>query len=88
MEGGDSRIPQAASDNRSAGIATSKYVTKTERDMLWADIYAESALPKEYGKNPSYVKAKIKRNKKILEERRRKGKDKNGNYSITVPLKR
>lgn len=69
-------------------IATSKYATKTEKDMLWADIYAESALPKEYGKNPSYVKAKIKQNKKILEERRRKGKDKNGNYSITVPLER
>lgn len=68
--------------------AGSKYATEAEKDMLWADIYAESALPKEYGKNPSDVKAKIKQNKKILEERRLKGKDKNGNYSTTVPLER
>lgn len=69
-------------------IATSKYATQAEKDMLWAEIYAESALPKGYSKNPSYFRAKIKQNKKTLEERRRKGKDKNGNYFTSVPLER
>jgi len=50
--------------------------------------FTESVLPKEYGKNPSYVKAKIKQNNKTLEERRRNGKDKNGNFSTAVPLER
>lgn len=71
-----------------AEIATSTYATEAEKDMLWADIYAESVLPKEYPKNTSYVKAKIKQNKKVLKQRRLKGKDKNGNYSTTVPLER
>lgn len=69
-------------------VAGSKYATEAEKDMLWTDIYAESALPKEYGKNPSYVKAKIKQNKKVLKQRRLKGKDKNGSYSVAVPLER
>lgn len=69
-------------------VASSKFATETERRTLWEGIYAESALPKEYCKNPSNGRAKIKQNKKILEQRRRKGKDKNGNYSTEVPLER
>lgn len=69
-------------------VACSKYATEEERNMLWEDIYARSVLPKEYKTNPSHVKAKIKQNKQVLKQRRRKGKDKNGYFSTDVPLER
>ena len=69
-------------------VACSNYATEEERNMLWEDIYAKSVLPKEYKTNPSHVKDKIRQNKKVLKQRRRKGKDKNGNFSTDVPLER
>lgn len=69
-------------------VAYSAYTTEAEKTMLWDNLYSVSVLPKEYKTNPSHVKAKIKQNKQVLKQRRRKGKDKNGNYSTTVPLER
>ena len=69
-------------------VACSNYATEEERNMLWEDIYAKSVIPKEYKTNPSHVKDKIRQNKKVLKQRRRKGKDKNGNFSTDVPLER
>lgn len=69
-------------------VANSQYITEAESDMLWENIYAKSILPKEFKTNPSHVKAKIKQNKKVLKQRQRKGKDKNGKFSTPVPLER
>lgn len=69
-------------------LILSEYATKAEKDMLWENIYTQSVLPKEYKTHPSYVKDKIRQNKKVLKQRRRKGKDKNGNYSTEIPLER
>lgn len=69
-------------------IVCSEYTTDDERAMLWENHYNVSVLPKEYRLNPSYAKNKIKQNKMVLKQRRRKGKDKNGNFSTPVPLER
>jgi len=69
-------------------VMTSQYTTKAERDMLWENISLQSVLPKEFKTNSAHVKDKIRQNKKVLRQRRRKGKDKNGNYSTQIPLER
>lgn len=69
-------------------VVNSQYATEAERDMLWENIYPKSVLPKEFKTNPAHVKNKIRQNKKVLKQRRLKGKDKNGNFSTTVPLER
>lgn len=69
-------------------VVNSQYTTKEERNMLWENIYPQSILPKEFKTNPAHVKDKIRQNKKVLRQRRRKGKDKNGNYSTQIPLER
>ena len=69
-------------------VVNSQYATAAERDMLWENIYPQSVLPKEFKTNPAHVKDKIRQNKKVLRQRRRKGKDKNGNFSSSVPLER
>ncbi len=69
-------------------VANSEYVTEDEWDLLWEDVYPKSLLPKEYMTNPSRVKSKIRENKKIIKQRQRKGKDKNGDFSSEVSLER
>ena len=69
-------------------VVCSEFATEDEKAMLWENHYNISVLPKEYRSNPSHVKAKIKQNKQVLKQRRRKGKDKNGNFSTDVPLER
>ncbi len=69
-------------------VVCSEYTTESEKAMLWENHYTVSVLPKEYKSNPSYVKNKIKQNKMVLKQRRRKGRDKNGNFSTPVPLER
>lgn len=69
-------------------IIESKYTTESERDVLWNNVYAVGALPKEYETDPDYVKAKIKQNKAVLKERKQQAKDKKGKWSTIVPIER
>lgn len=69
-------------------VLYSEYTTDAEADMLSKGCFTVSALPQEYKTHPSYVKDKINQNQKVLKQRRKKGKDKNGNFSYSVPLER
>ncbi len=69
-------------------VYNSEYTTPDEAALLLKDYDVVGFLPKEYKSNPSYVKDKIRQNKKVLQQRRRKGKDKNGIFSTPVPLER
>lgn len=69
-------------------VLYSEYTTDAEADMLSKGCFTVSALPQEYKTHPSYVKDKIKQNQKVLKQRRKTGKDKNGNFSSSVPLER
>lgn len=69
-------------------VAESKYLTSEEKKILWNDIYAIEALPKEFESNPAYVKAKIKQNVSVLKERKKEAKANNGKWSPRVPIER
>lgn len=69
-----------------AEIYRSKYTTDEERTMLAKDIYDTGFLPREYAKTPDLVKAKNKRNKEILRQRKMEAKANKGKFSTKVPL--
>ena len=69
-------------------IYKSTYTTDEEREMLGEDIYYYGFVPKEYRKSPGLVKAKIKRNKQILRQRKDEAKANKGKFSTKVPLER
>jgi len=69
-------------------IATSKYITKEEKELLWKDVYAVSALPPEFDNNPDYVIVKMKQNNTVIEERKREAKDNKGKWTAKIPLER
>lgn len=69
-------------------IYRSPFTTDAEREMLGEDIYYYGFLPKEFRKSPGLVKAKIKRNKQILQQRNEEAKANKGKYSTRAPLER
>lgn len=69
-------------------VYRSEYTTDEEREMLAKDVYDTSFLPREYTKAPDLVKAKIKRNKEILRQRKAEAKANKGKFSTKVPLER
>ncbi|MBR1783582.1 MAG: hypothetical protein IJ753_08730 [Bacteroidales bacterium] len=71
-----------------AKIHDSKYTTKEEKEMLWHNAYTVGALPVEYDTNPDYAKAKIKRNKAIIEQRQQQANKNKGRYSTTPTLEK
>lgn len=69
-------------------VYNSKYTTDEERKMLREDTFTVGAMPLEYHKSPGLVKAKIKRNKQILQQRNEEAKANKGKFSTRVPLER
>ena len=69
-------------------IVRSKYATEEEKETLWKDVNAISALPRGFNKDPKIVKAQIRQNQDILKERRKQARKKKGVYSTEKPLKR
>jgi hypothetical protein len=69
-------------------VYNSKYTTDEEREMLREDTFTVGALPLEYHKSPGLVKAKIKRNKQILQQRNEEAKANKGKFSTKMPLER
>jgi len=69
-------------------VYRSPFTTDAEREMLGEDIYYYGFLPKEFRKSPGLVKAKIKRNKQILQQRKEEAKANKGKFSTKVPLER
>lgn len=68
-------------------IYRSPYATDEERKMLGDDLYYYGIVPEEFHKTPALVKAKIKRNKEILSQRKAEKASK-GKFSVKVPLER
>ena len=68
-------------------IYRSPYATDEERKMLGDDLYYYGIVPEEFHKTPALVKAKIKRNKEILSQRKAEKASK-GKFSAKVPLER
>lgn len=69
-------------------IVTSEYITDAEYEMLMSEARALSYLPKESIDNQKYCKQMIRRNKRILRQRKAEAKANNGNYSTSIPLER
>ena len=63
-------------------ICKSKYLTEEEAKLCAKDTYQISRLPNEFKKNPDAVKAKIKRNRKIIRERKAEAKRNKGKYTL------
>lgn len=68
-------------------VYRSPYTTDEERKMLGDDLYYYGIVPEEFHKSPALVKAKIKRNKEILSQRKAEKASK-GKFSTKVPLER
>ena len=68
-------------------IYQSPYATDEERKMLGKDLYYFGVVPREFHQTPTLTKAKIKRNKQILRQRKAE-KAKTGKFSTKVALKR
>lgn len=69
-------------------ICKSKYLTEEERKMLVGDTYYFGLIPKEFYESPALVKAKIKRNKEVLQQRKAEARANKGKFSSKVPLER
>ena len=69
-------------------VYNSKYTTDEERKMLREDTFTVGAMPLVYHKSPGLVKAKIKRNKQILQQCNEEAKANKGKFSTKMPLER
>lgn len=69
-------------------VYLSEFTTKEERKILSENIMTISALPREYNKTPKLVRQRIKRNKKILKQRKAEAKANKGKYSTKIQLER
>lgn len=69
-------------------LCKSKYLTEEERKMLLGDTYYFGIIPREFHKSPDLVKAKMKRNKQILQQRETEARTNKGKFSTKVPLER
>ena len=69
-------------------ICKSKYLTEGERKMLVGDTYYFGLIPKEFYESPALVKAKMKRNKEVLQQRKAEARANKGKFSTKVPLER
>lgn len=68
-------------------IYHSPFTTDAERNMLGEDLHYYGIVPNEFNNSPALVKAKIKRNKEILSQRKAE-KTSKGKFSAKVPLER
>lgn len=66
----------------------SKFTTEKEKDMLWENVKVVVLLPREFKTNPEFVKAKIRQNKSVLEEREKQATRNKGKFSTDIPLER
>jgi len=69
-------------------ICKSKYLTEEERKMLVGETCYFGLIPKEFHNSPDLVKAKMKRNKEILQQRKTEARANKGKFSTKVPLER
>lgn len=63
-------------------ICMSKYITDEEAKLCAENTYQVSRLPNEYKKNPDAVKAKIKRNSRIIRQRKAEARRNKGKYTL------